>query len=142
MTKPRSITSTPVEFFKTKRGAEKSPAKKYSYMNLVKNLSLLHLTPDQMQTLETRAQLHRRYSSIEFKILEANDNTVAIRITQDKSHAGNYFDPKRLVEITHETFDDILSQKILVRPIPYKPPVTEVVTADWVKKKRHRVGKK
>lgn len=110
---------------------------------LVKNASALGLTSEQFQTLDTRAQLHRRYSSLEFKITDANQDNVTVLIAQDKSHAGNYFDVKRLIEIAHETFDDLVAPRRLhVRPVPYQPPPTEIVTAEWIKKKALESGKK
>lgn len=108
---------------------------------LVKNASALGLTPEQFQTLDTRAQLHRRYSSLEFKVTDANQDNVTVLIAQDKSHAGNYFDIKRLIEIAHETFDDLISPRRLhVRPVPYQPAPPEEVTPEWIKKKSRMVG--
>lgn len=109
---------------------------------LVKNAVALGLTPEQFKTLDTRAQLHRRYSSLEFKVTDAKPDQVTVLIAQDKSHAGNYFDTKRLIEIAHETFDDLLGgRRLHVRPVPYQPAPTEVVTADWIKKKALETGK-
>jgi DNA-binding Xre family transcriptional regulator len=110
-------------------------------MNLVKNVNLLGLSPENLALLEQRAQLHRRYSSIEFKVLECTPEKVVVRVVQDKSHAGNYFDQKRLVEIVRETFADLGGwSTVLARPIPYEPPPTEVVTPDWIKKKMDERG--
>lgn len=111
--------------------------------HFVKNADLLQIDPASLQTLDTRASLHRRYSAIEFKVIEATGAAAVIRITQHKSHSGNFFDAKRLVEITHETFDDLLpGRTIHVRPLPYKAPPTDVVTADWVKKKSMKAAGK
>lgn len=110
---------------------------------LVKNVKLLHLPADQLATLDTRAQLHRRYSSIEFKVTDVTDSTVVVLIAQDRSHAGNYFDTKRLIEIAHETFDDMVgARRLHVRPVPYQPSPTEIVTAGWIKKKMEQSGMK
>ena len=110
---------------------------------LVKNATSLGLTPEQFQTLEARAQLHRRYSSIEFKVKQATPNHITVLIAQDKSHAGNYFDAKRLIEIAHETFDDLAGGRSLhVHPVPYQPAPPEVVTPDWIKKKIQEHGLK
>jgi len=103
---------------------------------LVKNVNLLGFSPENLALLEQRAQLHRRYSSLEFKVLECTTDKLVVRVVQDKSHAGNYFDQKRLVEIVRETFADLGAwSTVLARPIPYQPPVTEVVTTAWIKKK-------
>lgn len=111
--------------------------------DLVKNAAALDFNPEQLQILESRAHLHRRYSSIEFKILEADATHIVVRITQDKSFTGNYFDTKRLVEIAHETFDDLANGRAVhARPVPYQIPPTNVVTSDWIKKKVQESGKK
>lgn len=110
---------------------------------LVKNVTTLGLTPEQLQTLDTRAQLHRRYSSLEFKVTDARPDQVTVLIAQDKSHAGNYFDVKRLIEIAHETFDDLLGgRRLLVRPVPYQASPPEVVTPEWIQEKAKESGKK
>ena len=110
---------------------------------LVKNATTLGLTPEQFQTLDTRAQLHRRYASLEFKVTDATPEAVTVLIAQEKNHAGNYFDVKRLIEIAHETFDDLVApRRVHVRPVPYQPSPTEVVTADWIKNKVLESGKK
>lgn len=103
---------------------------------LVVNAHFLKLKPDKMAVLEKRAELHRRFSSIEFKVLECKDGKLVVRVVQDKSHAGNYFDQKRLVEIVRETFGDLGAwSEVLARPIPYQPSPPAVVDSGWIKKK-------
>jgi hypothetical protein len=110
-------------------------------MALIKSINLLKLSESDLQLLNTRAELHKRYSSIEFKILEASDKKIVVRVTQDKSHAGNYFDNKRLSEIGKELFEGIQTgAAIITRPIPYAESPTEVVNADWVKAKFEETG--
>lgn len=108
-------------------------------MNIVLNAEKLNLDAAGLEMLAKRAELHRRFSAIEFKVLEKTADTVVVRIVQEKSFHGNYFDAKRLVEIAHETFDDLLpGLKVLPRPIPYKPSPPDIVTSDWVKKKSRK----
>jgi hypothetical protein len=103
-------------------------------MALIKSINLLKLSELDFELLEKRAELHRRFSSIEFKILEASEQKIVIRVTQDKSHAGNYFDNKRLSEIGKELFDGIqIGAAIITRPIPYVVSPTEVVTPEWIR---------
>ena len=103
---------------------------------LIANAHLLDLPADKMQVLKNRAELHRRFSSIEFKILKCSPEKLVVRIVQSKSHAENYFDQKRLVEIVRETFSDLHPwATILARPIEYKSSPPDIVTADWIKKK-------
>lgn len=111
-------------------------------MALIKSINLLsNLSESDIELLTNRAELHRRFSSIEFKILEASDKKIVIRVTQDKSHAGNYFDNKRLSEIGKELFDGIkISAAIITRPIPYVESPTKVVTSDWIREQFERTG--
>ncbi len=106
-----------------------------STMSVIKNIeALTFLDAQQTETLEQRALLHRRFSNIEFKVLEYVDNVV-IRVTQGKNHSGNQFDNKRLHEITVELFEGIAlpdGAKLQTRPIPYKEAPTEVVTSEWL----------
>lgn len=102
-------------------------------MYLVKNVNLLGLSPEKLALLEQRAQLHQRFSSIEFKVLECTPEKLVVRVVQEKSHAGNYFDQKRLVEIVRETFADLGGWvTVQARPIPYVPPGPDVVTPEWI----------
>jgi len=111
-------------------------------MALIKSINLLqNLSESDLVILEKRAELHKRFSSIEFKILEASEKKIVIRVTQDKSHAGNYFDNKRLSEIGKEMFDGIQTgAAIITRPIPYVESPTEVVTAEWIREQFERTG--
>lgn len=111
-------------------------------MALIKSINLLnHLSANQLATLEKRAELHKRYSSIEFKILEAKPEVITIRVVQEKSHAGNYFSAKRLSEIGKELFDGVLDGvTIHCRPIVYSPSPTDQVTAEWIQKKFESTG--
>jgi hypothetical protein len=110
---------------------------------LVKNEHLLNLQPDKLETLRTRAELHRRYSSIDFKVISYKDDTLTLRVIQDKSHAGNYFDAKRLVEIAKEMFGDLGDWKrINAGPITYKSPAPDVVTPEWIQERMQLHGLK
>jgi hypothetical protein len=105
-------------------------------MSFVKNGHLLGLSPENLALLEKRAELHRRYSSIEFKVLDCSPEKITVRVVQSKSHAGVYFDQKRLVEIVRETFADLGGwSAVFARPIPYDPPPTDVVTPEWIREK-------
>lgn len=90
------------------------------------------LSADAVALLEARAAAHLRFSSIDFKELEASADKIVLRIRQGKSHAANYFDNKRLSEIGKELFEGITDVKIITRPLPYQPAPTDVVTAKWI----------
>lgn len=100
---------------------------------IVKNAHYLSLDPGDLERLEHLALQHRRFSSLEFKVIECSPARLVVRVAQGKSHAANYFDVGRLVEIVRELFQPFGSwDRIEARPIPYAPPVTDVVTAEWV----------
>lgn len=101
-------------------------------MTQIKNLHLLDdMKESDIDKMEAAAGMHKRYSSISFKILEYSAKKVVIRITQDKSSAEKYFDVKRLTEIVHETFDRFFKdKKIMVRAFPFEQsPVNQVTDA-------------
>ena len=106
--------------------------------HIVKNIEALELSPDSLATLQHRAEQHMRFSSLDFKVLDVEPDAVVIRIRQSESHAGNYFDTKRLLEIVHETFDDLLPEgmKIKIRPIPYRSSPPDIVTPEWLQEQR------
>lgn len=108
----------------------------------VKNVEALGLSPEALATLETRAALHRRYSNITFKVLEVTPHSVVLAVRQGRSHAGVYFDVKRLIEILRETFGDLLAgRRIEQRPYTYKPAPPDVVTPDWLRERHAASGK-
>lgn len=133
-----STTWTRVGFFNQKGALKRAPLKKnIMENNFVKNAELLGLPDAQLATLALRAEQHRRFAAIDFKVLEARPNAVVIRVRQTRSHAENYFPVKRLVEILHETFDDLLDgRRIEARPIPYRPSPPDVVDAAWLQQRR------
>lgn len=110
---------------------------------LVKNEHLLNLPSDKLQTLHTRADLHRRYSSLTFKVVDCTPGKITVQVVQEKSHNENYFDTKRLVEIVRETFGDLAEwETIHAKPIPYRPAPTEIVTPEWIREQMGKHGLK
>lgn len=105
--------------------------------HIIKNIELLNLSDADLATLEHRAEQHRRFSSIEFKVVEVRQDAVVLLIRQGRSHAGNYFDTRRLIEILRETFGDLVGdRKIEPRPYPYRPSPPDVVDAAWLQAQR------
>ena len=111
-------------------------------MNTIKNLHLLNdFSEKDLALMEQAAVMHKRFSSIFFKILEVTPDKVVFRVHQEKSAAENYQNGKRLAEIVHETFDRFFpDRKIQVRPYPYKPAPPEQVDHKWVAKKMSATG--
>ena len=70
------------------------------------NLLKKFVSKYQYKDLRDKVELHLRFSSIDFEIVQINDEFIQIRTTQDKSFAGVYFTGKRLHEITIETFKE------------------------------------
>lgn len=97
------------------------------------------LSPEQLQTLQNRAELHRRFSNIDFKVVEVRPDAAVLLIRQGRSHAENYFPVKRLIEILHETFDDLVGdRKIEPRPYPYRASPPDAVTPAWLQDQRQK----
>lgn len=111
--------------------------------SFIKNEHLLNLPADKLETLRKRAEIHRRFSSIEFKVISCNADTLTLRVMQGKSYTGKYFDAKRLIEIAKETFGDLSDwAKINAGPIPYNPPAPDVVTPEWIQEQMRLHGLK
>ncbi len=89
--------------------------------------------------LEQDAQLHKRYSNIEFKILNATNNAIAIEVRQGRHLSENYATQKRLTEIVHETFD-VCGKKIDAMPVIFQKSKTEIVTPEWINEKMNKDG--
>lgn len=110
---------------------------------LNEHLLQAYVHPEHLATLRARAEQHRRHASIEFKVLECSESTLVVRVVQERSHAGNYFDQKRLVEIVRETFSELGPwTTVRARPIPYAPAPPDVVTPDWIKAQMEARGLK
>lgn len=107
--------------------------------HIVKNVESLGLSPAALATLTTRAELHQRYSNITFKVVEVKPESVVLLVRQGRSHAENYFDVKRLIEILRETFGDLVGgRKIEPRPYVYEPAPPEAVTPEWLQDQRSK----
>lgn len=100
---------------------------------LVKNLQLLNLSPEQAQTLHERAERLLHDSGIVFKIISCQADTLTLRIAQQKVPDEQLLDSKRLIAIARETFGDLGSWRhIHAGPIPYREPDPTVVTPAWI----------
>ena len=91
------------------------------------------VSDEQFIVLQHKLLLHRRHASIEFKILSLEKDQAVIRVSQDQSFAGNYADSKRLREIVHETFDDLLTpRKITARAVPFIPCEADIINRLYI----------
>jgi hypothetical protein len=105
----------------------------------MKNINLLKLSDIQAELLQKKLELHSRFSNINFRIVSANDSELVLVIHQGESFHENRFDHKRLREIAHETFDDILlpGQKlhVSIKVDVESPP--DIVTPGWISDMMH-----
>lgn len=104
-------------------------------MNIVKGIAKLGLTDAQARKLEAGAQLHRRHSNIEFKVLALDDAAVTIQAVQGKSAAGNHVDMKKLIELTKQLFAQFLpNHKIHVHATPYQESEISKIDNLWLER--------
>ncbi len=93
------------------------------------------LSKDQFDLLIAKIEQHNRFASIEFDFLQFNDDQAIIKVVQDQSFHGHYFDSKRLHEIVLETFSDALApRKIMTSPVPFIPSEADIITLDLIRK--------
>lgn len=107
-------------------------------MATLKNIHRLNFSEADQIKLEKAAGLHKRYSNIEFKLLEVKPGELIVRVTQGKHLSENYADDKRLRAIAKELFQPFFDGKIHVHAIPYKEHFTAVVTPEWLSSKLHQ----
>jgi hypothetical protein len=103
-------------------------------MAQLKNVHLLNdFREADIDKMEHAALQHKRYSNIDFKIVEYSPRKVIIQIGQGKNAGGNYFDKKRLIEIVHETYDRFFKdKKVHVHPIEYVQSPANSVDSKWI----------
>jgi len=114
-------------------------------MGTIKNIGILDLVYSEadIAKLEAGAALHLRHSNISFKILrnDAPDgSTLSIRVEQGKHLSENYADKERLIKITKDLFSILKGLTVHVHPVPYIPPVVDVVTPKWLSDKMLLTG--
>lgn len=102
---------------------------------VIKNFNkIAELVPlEKHNDLDQAANLHLRYSNIEFKIIGIDGRDISIRATQRKHASENYADAATLVKRTRELFQPFLpGYLIYTHPITFKLSVVEVVTPEWI----------
>jgi len=116
------------------KGAER-PLLKILFMATIKNIHLLSISDNDLKKLEYGAALHKRMSNIEFKILEVNDDSLVIRVSQGKHMSENYADKATLVTRTRELFEPFFpGVKIHPQANPYEPNPVSKIDSTWIKK--------
>lgn len=105
-------------------------------MSTIKNLHLLDLVVDSdvKDKLDVSAIPLKTNSNVTFKILEVGENSIVIRVKQDKHFSENYLDKKTLVLQTRELFEKFLpGWKIHPQVIPFTPNPVSYIDAEWIK---------
>lgn len=109
----------------------------------MKNIDLLNLSSPQLELLMKRIELQQRFANITFRIVSVSDKEVVLIVHQGETFHDNKFDHKRLREISHETFDDMLSTDqrlhVSIKVDIESPP--DIVSPSWVSEqmKLHRI---
>jgi hypothetical protein len=112
--------------------------------NIVKNIHLLNLSNEDRERLEFSAKLHKRHSSITFKIINFTDERTTIRAVQNKNALEKYLDKNSLIEKTRTFFnsfsDTIKFKNIIVHPVPYEDHAINTISPDYLKKELQKRG--
>jgi hypothetical protein len=80
----------------------------------MQNIQLLHIQEAHRAKFDSVVALHKRHSSITFKILSVEDKVITLSITQERCHSENYFDNKRLSEIGHELLVPFIAEEYVI----------------------------
>lgn len=105
----------------------------------------IHLIEDEeiKEKLEHAALMHRRYSSIFFKIKSNTPDKMEVQVRQEKALSNNYATKERLIEIGIETFGQHFgNKKLYMHAMPYKAPAIDIVTPEWVDDQIRELGVK
>lgn len=103
------------------------------------------LDAESIKKLEYGALQHRRFSSIEFKILKVDneDKIITVQTTQAKSLSENYADLQKLITLTKDLFSRYIPDyKIHVQAIPYSHPEVDELSTEDIRKYMDEKGLK
>jgi hypothetical protein len=111
-------------------------------MGAIKNIKALHglISMADLEKLERGALLHFRYSNITFKIIDVAGTNITIRTEQGKSSSGNYATTQVLIERTKELFSNVIKLPIIVHPVVYSYPASDIVDSKWLNEHMLRYG--
>lgn len=115
-------------------------------MSTIKNIHKISplLSESDLSKLEAGAAQHKRYSNIEFKVLDVDqdpDKRLYLKVNQGKHLSENYQDLKGLVKLTKDLFARFfLDYSIHVHPTPFIQPKPNVVTSEWIEKRMLETG--
>lgn len=102
-------------------------------MNVIKNLALVTLPEKELALLEHGALQYRRYSNIQFKVLQVNGKEMWIKVYQDRHLSENYISEEDLKDRAKELFGRFLPDyTIHAYAIPYAPHPINQITEEWI----------
>lgn len=94
----------------------------------------LNITSDQLQAVQNTASNHLRFSQVSTDILEANGNTLTVRVKQNRKVSDRVFTPQELIKMGKDVFAQLGDQyKIQYRPVVFSGEGLEAVSAKWVR---------
>lgn len=112
-------------------------------MSVIQELHKLDqiLDKEQLEQLDSAAELHQEQSGIEFRIAEVDGDTIHIETSQSERRSGKYANEATLFKRTREVFEKRLKGiKLEVQAFPHLPSPTSVVTTKWLESKMNEKG--
>jgi hypothetical protein len=104
----------------------------------IKNIhKIAHLLSESdIVKIEKGAALHKRHSSITFKVLTVDDSTITISVIQGKSNSEIYLNAKELIQRAKDLFSKFLpGHKLNIGPIVYTPNPISLIDSKWLNSK-------
>ena len=94
----------------------------------------LNITADQLHAVQSTASNHLRFSQVSTDILEANGNTLTVRVKQNRKVSDRVFTPQELIQMGKDVLSHLGDQyKIQYRPVVFSGEGLEAVSAKWVR---------
>lgn len=108
----------------------------------MEGIDLIPVSEEKKNRLVIFAQHYAKFANIHIKVLEADESSATVRVTQHYNKQGKYQDQKGLIERTKDTFKGEVPDgyDIHVRAIPYTPHATDQVDLDWIRSKMEEYG--
>jgi hypothetical protein len=112
-------------------------------MSIIKGIDHLSsiLSTEQMEQLESVADIHQKQSNIEFTILSVEEDTINIEAEQSQTRSGKYATEASLQKKSREVFDKPLAGFTLnIMASPFLASPTSVVNPLWLDNKMKQKG--
>lgn len=115
-------------------------------MSTIKNLRVLveklNLDEKRINRLEAGANMHKRFSNIEFKIIRFNDAELEVQIRQGKHMSKNYASEDILIQRANQLFKSVVPENIrlTIFAIPFKESEIVYIDANWLENKMRQAN--